>query len=436
MAFKSSNILILAFRNLSRHKVKSALTISAVTIGVALYIWVDCFLLGVNLDSRRNLVNYETGSAKIYSKAFFEKKEELPLYESFSNYEPIMRKLSAEGYNSAPHSVFTGSLLSKDRELPFLFIGIDPILEKNVFKYYKFLEGADSRFVENGKFETLLGVRGAKDLGVMVGDKIRCSVTIDMKDDRSKIRHVYQIIDLVVSGIVNSPNPKTNGNIAYLPLDILQDEKGLMLNGSITELCIRQKGTTEAVLPGISESPEQIRSILGSALPENLAVVGWQEDAKDYLAVAMADVVSNYIPIIILLILAIVGIANSMLMAILERTKEIGMLRSLGMKDSDIIRLFFYEAGMIGFIGSAAGIVIGVGLDIFMIYHGIDYTKLMEDANMHDLGYRVVGIFKGAWNPHTIIGAGVIGTLVAAFTAIMPALRAVKTSIVDALRFE
>ncbi len=429
------NLLSIAFRNLGRHKVKTSLTLIAIAVGIALYIWMDAWLLGMNLDSKRNLINYETGSVKIYSKAYFEKKDELPMYESFKNYQPILKKLNESGFNAAPHFVFTGSLMSEEQELPFQFIGIDPEKEIKVLKYNNFLE-EKSKFIDGQSFSTLLGVKGAKDLKVTTGDSIRCSVTIDIKDEIGKIRHVHQVIDLKVAGIVNSPNPKTNGYIAYLPLNILQDEKGLLLEGKITEICIRKKDVGLHELPGKDESPEKIKKILADILPDNLIVVGWQEDAKDYLAMSAGDIVSTYIMIGILFILAIVGIANTMLMAIFERTKEIGMLRSMGMKDWDVIKLFIFEASFIGLIGSIIGVLIGIPLDFWIIYKGIDYTNILEKSNMTDYGYRIVGIFRGTWNFHTIMAAPIVGTIIAGITAIIPAVKAIKMNIVDTLRFE
>jgi len=430
------NFLKLAYKNLGRHKVKTFLTITAIAVGIALFNWMDAWLLGCNLESKRNLINYETGSAKIYAKKYFEKKDELPLYEAFDNYKAIINKLNNLGYNTAPHAVFSGSLISKELELPFIFIGIDPYLEKTVFKYHNFLDTDDSRFVTNGKFEALIGVKGAKDLNVKVGDYVRCSVTIDIKDDLGILHYVHQLIDLKICGIVNSPNPKTNGNIAYLPLDILQGNMGIMLNGRITEICIRKKGAKEHQLPKQDESPQYLKKILGKILTDNLVVVGWQEDAKDYLAMAANDIVSTYIMTSLLFLLGVIGITNTMLMAIFERMKEIGMIRSLGMKNSQVILLFLMEAGLIGLIGSFIGLVIAMPLDIWIIYWGLDYTQIFEKANMNDIGYRIIGVFRGAWNPHTIIISPIVATIIAVLAALWPAVKAVRMPIADTLRFE
>ncbi|HOV12997.1 MAG TPA: FtsX-like permease family protein [Spirochaetota bacterium] len=521
------NLINMAFRNLARHKVKTIITSIAVAIGVALYIWMDAWLLGMNIDSQRNIVNYEVGSSKIYSKAYFDNKDNMPMYETFYNYQEIVDNLDKNGFNSTPRMVFGGSLISINQENPFMFIGVNPDLEKKMFSYHKFVK--DGRFIENGKFEILLGDRGAKNLEVKIGDTVRLSTVIDKKvvpdrikkepfiediikklDENEKkivdsnyylttieeleskvdyyilksdisniekdklmkilnkiefkglIRHINQLIELTVVGIVNSPNPKTNGNIGYIPLDILQDEMGLLLEGGITEICIRKKGINEALLPDKSENIDVVKNILSSfmdvketkltvngnkkiksftnfdkriTLNDDLILISWQEDVIDYLNVAAGDNVGNRLIIIILFVISFVGIANTMLMAVLERTKEIGMLRSMGMTDTSIVRLFFYEAGFIGFIGSMCGIIVGILLNIYMVNVGIDFSKMMENFGT-DYGYRIVGYFKSAWNFKVIIASGIIATIISAMTAILPSLRAVKITIVEALRFE
>ena len=95
----------IAFRNLGRHRTKTVITVLAISIGIAAYLFIDAWLIGMNLDSRRNLVSFETGAAKIYSKAYLADKEDMPLYEGFDEYEPIIEKLKSEGYDAVPHAV-------------------------------------------------------------------------------------------------------------------------------------------------------------------------------------------------------------------------------------------------------------------------------------------------------------------------------------------
>lgn len=424
----------LAFKNLFRHKIKTIVTATAIAIGVWLYIFIDAWLLGIQIDSKRNLVNFETGATKIYTKEYFNKKDEIPMYESFNNYENILNRLDKEGYNAAPRIKFVGSLLSKEIELPFLFIGVDPEREKSVFKTDEFIEKGE--FVKDNLFEIVLGIKGAKDLGVDVGDTVRLTTVIDKKDENGKIRHTHQIMELRVGGIINSLNPIINGKIGYLPLSILQDEMGLLLEGNITEICIRKKDASFTDLPKNFEKAKVIEEKLKNILPSNLILVDWDKDAKDYIAMSSQDAIWSYITIALLLILAVIGIANTMLMAVIERTKEIGMLKALGTKDSEITLLYFIEAGLIGLIGASIGIILGIITNIYMVNIGIDYSDFMSKTNIENWGYRVIGIFKSAWNWDKIILSGIFSTLIASLMAYFPVKRALKISIVDALRFE
>ena len=88
-----------------------------------------------------------------------------------------MEALDNNGYDGAPHAVFVGSLISPEHELPFLFIGIDIKQEKKIFRYHNFVEQGE--FLTGGKFEIMLGVKGAKDLGVGIGDIVRLRTIIE-----------------------------------------------------------------------------------------------------------------------------------------------------------------------------------------------------------------------------------------------------------------
>lgn len=539
------NLIKIAFANLGRHKGKVALTVASVVVGIFFFLVMDGMLYGMDLDSRFNLVDFETGSAKIYSKKYFAQKDELPLYEGFKDYQKIIDKLDDEGYHTAARVVFGGTLISVDNEQPFMFIGINPEQEKKVFDYYKFTDNPYSikkevfqneiipkikseddknklrnaytlndnnlyyynnpdfsdneelskvkqkifdieldmknnhnklsendekklnqlkrkersilrilkrdynkeiqailsdaeyrKFINNGEFEILLGAKGALDLNVKIGDKVRCSVVVDVKDEFGRIHHVNQVIDLVVSGTINSPNPKINGNIGYLPLDILQDERGLMLDGKITEIVIRKKNAFPQTLPGDDEKPAYLKKILSDVLRDDLTVVSWEEDAKDFLAITATKTVGSKVMVSLLLILAIIGITNTMMMSVFERIKEIGMLRAMGLTDGQVVMLFLYEAAIIGFIGTTLGIILAGLANLYMVPYGLDYTNILEEMGTSDIGYRVTGIFRSKWNFQLFFLCFIFGPVIAATASLGVALKSVKMPITDCLRFE
>ncbi|WP_020611789.1 ABC transporter permease [Sediminispirochaeta bajacaliforniensis] len=559
----SATVASMALRNLARHRVKTVITALAVAVSVALYIFMDGWLLGMNLDSRRNIVSYEMGAAKIQTKAYFSKKDELPMYESFTGWQGIASALERSGYDAAPRFVFSGTLYSRTGSAPILFNAMDPKREHRLLRYTDFVDAG--RFPRSGSFEIALGTMAAEKLHVGIPRRpsenlwedevlaatrneeerdfvqglyterfesgeakmalrddvtheeinrlwdilyasgrmdVRISTVIDMiaapekireerfeedllpsltAEDRQliqsaytqdplvgdyllstddsdlldrvlkamtaadysgAIRHVNQLIDAVVVGIINSPNPKTNGNIAYIPLDALQGTGGLMLDGAVTELLVRASNAKDSVLPGSFESPDTIKSALVSSLaeegkrfPSELVVKGWEDYSADYFAASAGDHVSTRIMALFLFLLSFIGIANTMLMAVLERTKEIGMMRALGMTDGQLLFSYVLEAGLVGLIGASVGVLLGCLINIPMVHTGIDFSSLAKQAG-GDFGYRITSQFRSAWNPKVIVGTAFIATLLSALMALPPTFRALRMPVTESLRFE
>ncbi|GHV78261.1 ABC transporter permease [Spirochaetia bacterium] len=428
----------IAFRNLARHRVKTILTCTAIMVSVAMYIFVDGWLSGMNIESKRNIVSYEMGAAKLQARAYIDKLDEKPMYENFAGWTSYAAALDAAGYDSAPRFVFSGTLFSETGSAPIEFNAVDPEDDAALLRYAGWVE--QGRYIQSGAFEIVLGAETAKKLHVGgPGDNndVRISTVIDVKDEGGAVRHVYQIIDAVVVGTINSPNPKNNNNCAWIPLDVLQDDAGMMLDGHVTELLIRAKNADDSAVPGPFESPQTIAANIAVTvtLPPELGIFGWETYSADYLAAAAGDNWSTRIMVIILFILSFLGIANTMLLAILERTKEIGMMRAQGMTDGQLVFTYMIEAGMVGIFGAALGVIIGCLINIPMVKYGIDFSQMMGSMN-GNMGYRVNGVFRSAWNVPVIIGTGIIAVLLSSVTAFFPTRRALKMPITESLRFE
>jgi hypothetical protein len=256
------------------------------------------------------------------------------------------------------------------------------------------------------------------------------------------VRHVNQLLDVVVVGTINSPAPLPNGNTAYIPLDVLQDEAGMMLEGAVTELAIREKNAPDSRLPGESESAAAIAAALKRglaveelSLPDELEVRTWMDYLQDYLGYEKLQTGAPQVLAFMLFLLSFLGISNTILMAILERTKETGMMRALGMSDKQVIIVYMLEAGFLGFIGSILGIILGCFINYPIVKTGFDFSA-MADTLSGGIGFRTTGVFRSVWNVPLIIGTGIVATLLSSFMAFFPIRRAIKMPITDSLRFE
>jgi len=567
----------IALRNLARHKVKTILTSLAIMVSVAVYIFLNSWLGGMAIESRRNIVNFEQGAARLQTNLYFERKDEMPSYENFKNWEIYKEALDNEGYISAPRFTFSGTLFSTSGSAPIMFFGIDPDVEREVLRYVDYIDFG--RFIQNNNFEIVLGTIAAEKLKVGIPSRpyrkdleelislsavtyedvefirslydvtlvtkdpfginvdfksvegnermvlkrsasksdldrywkmieatgrndVRISVVIDIKATPEMIRgdkwegelwpsllkedqalvqnayeytdfmnaylltetneaqlskvldamiragysgavnHINQAFDVKVVGVINSPAPLPNGNTAFLPLDILQDEAGMMLEGAITELIIREKGVPDSRLPGKSESGPVITDALkrglaamGLNMPEELGVRTWQDYMEDYLSYEAIQTGMPQVLAFLLLLLSFLGISNTILLAIIERTKEIGMMRAMGMIDRQMIMTYMLEAGFLGLMGSVLGIIVGCIINYPIVKYGIDFSA-MGDLMPDGIGFRTTAVFRSSWNIAVIFGSGIVATLLSSLVAILPTRRAVKKPITESLRFE
>ncbi len=133
--------------------------------------------------------------------------------------------------------------------------------------------------------------------------------------------------------------------------------------------------------------------------------------------------------VVMSLLVATVGIVNSMLMSVTERYKEIGTMKCLGALDKFVVRLFLIESGMIGMLGAIAGCIVGAGLMslVYLIrFGGAAFTQIKPVA-MFGLGFP---LWAG------LLAAIVIGAILSTIAAIYPAWRAAKMPPAAALRTE
>ncbi|HUV07324.1 MAG TPA: FtsX-like permease family protein, partial [Spirochaetia bacterium] len=257
----------------------------------------------------------------------------------------------------------------------------------------------------------------ATDLGAELGDVVE--IRTRTKDG------VMQTLSLEIVGIINSPNPVINKGTGFLPFSVAQ--RDLVMEGAVTEIVLSLPGGKE-----VEDTVNRINTELRSSFPE-LTALTWLELAEDFVAMAEMKTKGSSLLILMIFIIAAVGISNTMLIAVYERVREIGMMRALGMKDSSIRLAFLLEAGGIGFLGSTIGLVLGSIATYFMVNWGIDYSSIIGQM---DIGYRVTGVFRAAWHPQAMVNAVILGTLISMGVALLPASRALRMKITDCLRYE
>jgi len=117
-----------------------------------------------------------------------------------------------------------------------------------------------------------------------------------------------------------------------------------------------------------------------------------------------------------------IGIMNTMYTSVLERTKEIGTMKAVGAKNSDILQIFLFESGLLGLVGGAIGVVLGIGLG-----KGVQYIATIA------LG---TNLLQASITAPLIVGALAFSFLIGSSSGILPAMQAARLKPADALRYE
>lgn len=409
-------IFALSLKNLWRYKRRTLITASAIAMGLAMFIWMDAFILGIEKESERNSILYETGSAQIMDALYYENIEYMPLKHVIENPDTLVDSLTALNIPATKRVSFSGEIFFGGNSLPLKFFGIDLATNARVFDLESVLV-EDSRFLSPGENEIMIGYELADTLGITQGNFV--DVRTRTRDGKA------QTLSLKVVGIMNCLNPVLNVNLGIIPLSVVDRE--LEMRGGVTEIPL--------MIPEYKKLQKELTIIkekLGGKLAD-LEIRAWNDLGGNLLDIMHGKRNIIFVLLFLLGVIAAVGISNTMLMAVFERIKEIGMMRAMGMLDKDIKLAFLIEAGGIGFIGSLAGVVLALILNMYSIYIGFDFGWLIKGI---DFGISFPSLFRASWNIETIIIAPLIGILVSIFVSRFPAGKALRMDITECLRHQ
>jgi len=415
-------ILQLAAKNLMRYKRRTAITAVAIAFGLMMYVFVDSLLLGAELESMRNLRWYETASLRVHDSAYWEDRYFLPLDASIESPQPILDLLKTEGITATARTSFAADMIlyqddfGEDGNMSVQVTAINPATDFDVYRFENTL--IEGRFLQSGEMDGIvLGSWFAEDIGAKVG----YWVTLVTRGKGG----FYEAFDMEIVGIINCPNPNVNRSLVMM--DIQAADLYLAMDGSISSIDI--------VLGEKSNLNEVVQSLQPKlqAIDADLTLYTWEDLARDYLAILKAKQGGTGMILFLVFIIAAVGVSNTMLMAMYERMRELGMMRALGMRDRDILLAFLFEAGGIGLLGSVVGILLGCLANLYLVNVGFDFGFMLRDM---DIGFRIQNVMRGAWSIPTLIKAFLSGIGLSMIVAFLPIRRALKLDIPTCLHHQ
>lgn len=398
----------LAARNLRRSVRRTSLALAIVCGGVIAFLLAGGFISWILVDMRESTIHSQLGHVQVTRPGFFREG----LGDPYAYLLP--ESIAALGAASdprirtvAPRLAFSGLISKGDDTVSFVGEGIDPQAEAPITRAIVIVEGKD--LTNAPEDSVLLGEGLAANLGARPGDKV-------------------VLLSTTAEGNVNAVELNVAG--LFQTITKAYDDTALRAPIEVARRLMRVEGSTSwAILLDHTNSTDAAIADLRMRLPAaEFEIIPWTELADFYnktveLFTKQVGVVRFLIAFIVVL-----SISNTLTMAVIERTSEIGTAMAIGVRRRGILVQFIWEGALLGVLGGVLGVVLGFILSEIISAIGIPMPPPPGMAR----GY----IGQIAISPGLALDAWLLAFLTTLAASIFPALKASRLNIVDALRHQ
>lgn len=366
----------IAFRNVFRQKRRTILTALTIFGGFVL----AALSIGISDGTYTSVIDLFTrsrlGHIQIHAQGYLDKPS---LYKTIDGFALVGEKIQRlPGVAAWTPRLYSAGLVSVgEKSAGAQIFGIDTEREVSATRFDKKII-AGKIFSQNATSEAILGQGLAKVLHAQVGDEI---VVVSQAADGSLANALYHI-----AGITDSGDEFTDRAAFYLPLAEAQEL--LALPQRVHEIVILAHD-----LENVDALTEDIKSALADS---GLAVAPWQEFAKSFYEAMQMDQQGTWISLFIILLIVAIGVLNTVLMSVLERTREYGVLKAVGTQPTQIFKLVLYEVNVITVISVLVGAICGVLLNYWLslngialpepfTFAGVEFRAMYSEVNLRSL---------------------------------------------------
>jgi putative ABC transport system permease protein len=355
-------LVSLAWKNIWRNKKRSIIVIVSIMFGLWGGLFSGAVFMGMSESMIESAVNRDLGHIQIHKMNYARDK-------LIKNYIPYSNQILAELNQSievkavSPRTLIYGMAASPASSFGVKIIGIDPQRAKEVTSIYEKIIDGDY-FESDRKNQIIIGQKLAKRLNL----KIRSKVVLSFEGLQEDIKYLA----CRVSGIYKTESAQFDETNVYLrQSDML---RALESEPIYHEIAIRLKSTDH-----ISAFDAQLKSEYSS-----LQVQTWKELAPDLDFVAVMMQNFTYLFVAIILFALLFGITNTMLMSVMDRIHELGMLIAIGMKKIKVFTMILFETIFLSLTGGILGIAIGALSITYFKMNGFDLSAF--SASLESFG--------------------------------------------------
>lgn len=417
----SRNILKMSWRNIWRNKRRTFLTILAIAVGVMVIIFGKSYITGILNSSSETIIKTQSGHIRIAHSEYLRLERIMPKEFYIDRLTQLKRDITRlEEVTSIQEVIKFGVMLNRgDKTEAGLAMGLDPDVAKSEMDLGKMV--AEGEYFRPGSLDLMIGKKLAETLGVGINEELLL-VTTDI--NYSTYALPFKVVALIESGY-----PNIDKHMVYIPFAKAQEM--LAYDNACQEVLIYLKDSQTARLVG-----DKVRAIVEKIKPGNsLRVIPWPDsDFASQMVPYIEDIYDKILGLV--MIIAALVILNTLLMAVMERYHEIGVMKAMGFKNREVFAMIAAEAFYIGAIGSFVGSIIGGSLAAMLEKTGIDVTKMMGNI-MDKIEIPIPLYGRYIYTDLTaeiLISSFIFGIVMALIAVIYPAIKSARMSPVEAFR--
>jgi len=389
-----------AWRNLWRNKLRSFIIITAVALGIFAGIFLIAFMNGMVNERIQTIISTEISHIQIHKPGFLD-NDQFSL--QITNADSIVRKVRAlpNLVASSKRIIINSMVSSAETGTGVTITGVVPAEESKVTKLSsKIFEG--KYLDEKGKNKVVISERLAQKLNV----KLKNKIIITVQDINKNITGgAFRVV-----GIYRTDNMMFDDVNVFVRYNDIAKLTGL--KGS--------EAHEIAILLNDNKISKEVTKTISGLLP-NLEVKDWQELSPEggYLVSAMNQYM--YIFMIVILLALCFGIINTMLMVIMERIRELGMLMAIGMNRLRVFMMIMLETVYLSLTGGVLGIVLGYSVSMYFKKSGLDlyfWKEAFAEIGYSTLIFPVIDTGTIIVTTLMVIATGVISALYPAYKAL------------------
>lgn len=413
----------LAWRNIFRQKRRSLLTILTMTGGFVL----SSVSIGWMNGSYGNMImfftNHRTGQIQLHRTGYLDDPD---IYSTIAEEGNGAILNGVEGVTAWAPRIYAGALLASRvpgsgsatyaNSAGAAVIGIDPAMEENATGFSEQLtqgemlssSEADSMLFATGQI--LLGKELALLLDAAPGDSL---VLFSQATDGSSADRKY-----VVRGIVSTGNATMDRSTSYITLGDAQ--LLFALEDRVHEMAV--------VTKSLSDVETVTERIAGSITEDSVSAEPWQVFAREFHNGMKADEVSLRITLGIIIGMAALGVLNTILMMVLERRREFGVMKAMGARPFRIVRMIVLEANILGILSVVLGCAASTLLLLYLSSHGLVLDTPLELGGFTFTEMKATIVPDCYWVPAIAV------MLTASVVSLIPGVKAAHTDSAKSLR--